>query len=212
MILFVSGLTGDWAKHYMSLSEDIGFLVTPSGGHLPGTVLANCKRWAADNDCFNGFDEPAYVKMLERWRGVQPGPWWISVPDVVADAAATMQRFEEWEPKIHAMGFPVALVAQDGLESMVVPWSRFEALFIGGSTEFKLSDDVRALCAEAKMRGKLVHMGRVNTLRRMETAARWGVDSIDGSGFSRWKKLIPRGIRWLNRAQWLAQNQPLMFD
>jgi len=75
----------------------------------------------------------------------------------------------------------VALVAQDGLESLPVPWEDFDALFIGGSTAWKLSEAARELCQEAKRRGKWVHMGRVNSLRRMQVAEAFGCDSADGT-------------------------------
>lgn len=211
MILLVSGLTGEWARMYRDLSANVGFLVTPSGGHKPETVLSYCATWAADNDCFSGFDRPAYERMLARWRGASPGPLFVLAPDVVADAAATLKQFAEWAPVIRSHGFPVGLAAQDGLAPAAVPWPEVDALFVGGSTAFKLSDDAYRLCREARRRGKHVHMGRVNSLRRMETAARFGCDSIDGSGFSRWRKLIAPGVRWVRRAKFLAASQPLLF-
>lgn len=175
-------------------------------------MLAVTTTWAADNDCFNGFKQDAYVEMLGTWQGVRPPPLFVTAPDVVADAKQTAAYFDEWEPALHRLGYPVALVAQDGIEQKSIPWPRLESLFIGGSTQFKLSEASRQLCAEAKRRGKWVHVGRVNSFKRMETAARFGADSVDGSGFSKWKKLIGPGIRWLKRAKWLAKHQPLLFE
>jgi len=62
-----------------------------------------------------------------------------------------------------------------------VPWDDFDALFIGGTTAWKLSEAVYQLCQEAKRRGKWVHMGRVNSLRRMRLAESFGCDSADGT-------------------------------
>jgi hypothetical protein len=56
-----------------------------------------------------------------------------------------------------------------------------QALFIGGSTEWKLGAEARALAALAKNRGLWVHMGRVNSLRRLRYAADIGCDSVDGT-------------------------------
>ncbi len=84
-------------------------------------------------------------------------------------------------PQIRALGYRVAFVAQDGQESLPVPWDEFDALFIGGSTEWKLGPHAREIAAEAKRRGKWLHMGRVNSERRFKYAAAIGCDSADGT-------------------------------
>ena len=129
----------------------------------------------------------------------------------MGNARATLRRFRVWGPIIQGHGFPVALVLQDGQESLPVPWSDLDAVFVGGTTAWKLGYAAHTLVQEATQRGKLVHMGRVNSLVRMRLAARWGCDSVDGSGFSRWRKLIEPGVRWLRRAEWLAENQGELF-
>lgn len=142
-------------------------------------------QWAADNDAFLAWDEDAFTKMLERITGL-PGCLFVVAPDVVGDAAATEQLFFKWLSRIQRTQQPVAFVAQDGLEN--VPWTFFDALFVGGSTEFKLSREVADLVAEAKRRGKHVHMGRVNTRRRVRYAASIGCDSVDGTNFSMYRR------------------------
>lgn len=72
--------------------------------------------WAADNDCFQGLDEVAFRKMLDRLEGL-PGCLFVTVPDVVGDAEATMKSYREWAPELTRRGFPLGLVAQDGLTS-----------------------------------------------------------------------------------------------
>ena len=62
-----------------------------------------------------------------------------------------------------------------------IPWDDFDCLFIGGRDSFKEGPIVRAACAEARRRGKWVHMGRVNGLRRLLVALEFGVDSVDGT-------------------------------
>lgn len=47
----------------------------------------------------------------------------------------------------------------------------------------------------SKWRGKWVHVGRVNTLRRFAWCEALGVDSIDGSGFARFTRTrLPMGM------------------
>jgi hypothetical protein len=95
-------------------------------------------------------------------------------------------------------GLPVAMVAQDGLERFDVPWPWFDVLFLGGSTGWKLGPHARALAAEATARGKLVHMGRVNSLRRLRYAAEIGCTSADGTFISFGPdRRLPEALGWL---------------
>jgi hypothetical protein len=115
----------------------------------------------------------------------------------VGDAAATLARSEPWFDRIGALGFPVALAMQDGQENLPVPWDRIDVAFIGGTTEWKLGPPARVLVAEAKARGKWVHMGRVNSERRFQYARHIGCDSVDGT-YLRWSPTanLPRLTGW----------------
>jgi hypothetical protein len=153
--------------------------------------------WAADNDAFNGFNPKEFLCMLGKIRG-QERCLWVASPDVVGNAEETLKLFNRWESIIHDYGLSVALVGQDGLESLEVPWDRFEAFFIGGSTEWKLSIPAYELAKEAKRRGKWLHMGRVNSIRRLKIARLYGCDSVDGSGYSRFPDTkIPSALQYL---------------
>ncbi len=164
-------------------SNYVGRLVSPRAGNVarPG------EWWAADNDAFRAWDEDRYLAMLARTES-----WdldrclFVAAPDVVADAQATLDRFWNWYPEIAGRGFPIALVGQDGAEDLGLEWPAFDALFIGGSTAWKLSTAVADLAAEAKRQGKWLHVGRVNTRRRLRIAYDLGADSVDGTGWSKW--------------------------
>lgn len=99
----------------------------------------------------------------------------------VADAEATLARSAPWLPVIRALGYPAALVAQDGLQDLTVPWDDFDVLLVGGSTTWKLSPHAARIATEAKRRGKRVHMGRVNSGRRWGIAELFECDSVDGT-------------------------------
>ncbi|MBS1861892.1 MAG: hypothetical protein JSS68_09285 [Actinobacteria bacterium] len=167
---------------------NLGRLVQPR--HFPriADTAARGVPWAADNDCFQGLDIDAYCAMLDRLRDIQ-GCLFVTVPDVVGDAYETARRFERWWQAPARPGLPVALVAQDGLEGLGrrlgTAWPRIDALFIGGSTGWKLGDRARALGAEARRRGRRVHMGRVNSARRIAYAKAIGCDSVDGTKWVR---------------------------
>jgi hypothetical protein len=146
-------------------------------------------RWAADNDAYSDWSEARFRRMLGALRGL-PGCLFVTAPDVVGDAEATNFLFYEWLPKMRVCGQPVAYVTQDGLHEP--PWGEFEALFIGGSDEWKMGEANRALVVEAKRRGLWVHMGRVNGHQRIRYAKAIGCDSFDGTSMSWFRD------RWLN--------------
>lgn len=155
----------------------IDCIVTPAQGNKIPDGAWVC----ADNGCFG----KGYPGDEKWWSWVQTLPTgrvrFVVAPDVVGDAAGTLERSRPWLPLIREAGFPAAFVAQNGLENIGVPWDEFDVLFLGGDTEWKLGPHAQALTTEAKRRGKWVHMGRVNSLARMRRAWFSGCDSADGT-------------------------------
>lgn len=196
MILLVSGATATTRR--FPGHQHLGWLLTPRNGNSLLAVRAAGVPWAADNDCYGQLDKTAYVRMLKRMASVDLARLlFVTVPDVVADAAATMLRWRLWQPVLAYYGLPAAFVAQDGQQIADVPWSQMAALFVGGTTRFKEAES-GFLITEAKRRGLWVHAGRVNTLRRAELMGALGVDSIDGTCFSRFPdKFVPWMLRTL---------------
>lgn len=159
--------------------------------------------WAADNDCFQGLDRKAYLKMLAYLTEAKNDRLlFVVAPDVVGDATATFAHFHVYEPLIHDLELPVAFVGQDGLTINSTPWDHMDAFFVGGTTDWKMSLTAARLVREAKERGKHVHMGRVNSARRVRYAQAIGCDSIDGSKFSMFADAyIPKYLAWLHTSQ-----------
>lgn len=154
--------------------------------------------WAADNGCFSAtWDESRWRAWLELDHP-RSGCLFAVVPDVVGDACATLDRFGTFLPMMKRLRYPIALAAQDGLEDMAVPWSSIDCLFIGGTTEWKLSEAARGLAGQARAQGKWVHVGRVNSDKRFRSWAK-AADSCDGT-FLAWgpTKNTPRLVRWLD--------------
>lgn len=157
---------------------DLPAMVTPQmGNRIPDGII-----WAADNGRFSAPENYTDAGYL-AWLAKKPSDrcLFATAPDVVGDAAATLALSSPMFGPIRATGYRVALVAQDGLEHLVVPWDAFDVLFIGGTTAWKLGEPCRLIVAEAKRRGMWVHMGRVNSLRRMRYAESIGCDSADGT-------------------------------
>jgi hypothetical protein len=178
---------------------DLGYIDTPAQGNKRPEGVT----WAADNGCFGkGYPgDGEWFAWLRRNAADASSCLFAVAPDVVADAAATLERSRPWLPRIRSLGYPAALVAQDGLEDLDVPWDEFDVLFIGGSTEWKLGPYARAVIHEAKRRGKWVHMGRVNSEKRYRYAHALGCDSADGTFLVFGPdKNLPRLKTWLRSA------------
>ena len=73
-------------------------------------------------------------------------------------------------------------------------------VLIGGDTDWKTSSEARDVAREAQLRGKWVHVGRVNSWKRIDRVASWDVDSVDGT-FLRFGPDTngARLARWLHR-------------
>jgi hypothetical protein len=213
----------------------IGFIDTPDQGNIkPDGVL-----WCADNGKFSKsraekgipWDETGWWRFLEKNAHLADSCAFATAPDVVhwvpdgkgelvpfGDAAATLVESAKWYDKIKGLGFKVALVAQDGLNPDDVPWDKIDAIFIGGSDDYKVGTPppprVRALRAdgspwgipgcigviqEAKRRGKWVHIGRVNSECRYRFAVMVGADSVDGTYLTKApEKNLPILLSWLD--------------
>lgn len=203
-------LSGTYSATLASLAADlpVGLMAQPKSGLRPR--LREFRWWAADNGCFaqgEAFELEVFFDWLDGAFPYRSTCLFAVAPDVVGDAAATLRRALPALPIIRARGFRVAYVAQDGFDAAVVPWDEIGCLFIGGSTAWKLSREAAAAAAEAKRRGKWVHVGRVNSEKRLRFAHSIGADSADGNfllrapdanvaRLRRWfeQRLLPMGV------------------
>ena len=184
-------------------SGQIGFLTTPNIGNS----LDGVKVWAADSGCFaaaNYVGNDAYIGWLAKNAPRLSSFLFATVPVVVGDGAATLALFPTLAPRIRALGYPVALVGQDGMEDMAVPWDQFDWLFIGGSTEWKMGAGAEALIRQAQQRGKRVHVGRVNSDSRFAWFRSLGCDTADGTFLAFGPDVNARKLRrWIRRPKQL---------
>lgn len=204
----------------------LAYIDTPAqGNRRPDGVT-----WCADNGAFSDkWDADKWWSFLVKNADRASTCRFAVAPDVVGDAAATLERSRPWLAKIRALGYPVAFVGQNGLEDLETPWDEFDCLFLGGGlecvpcryvfrearrpkrgeacptcgqqlTEWKLGAAAAELVAEAKRRGKWVHMGRVNSYKRLAYAESIGCDSADGTYLTFGPaKNLPKLLGWLDR-------------
>ena len=196
----------DLAIASQELGCPTGQLFSPLNGFLPKDGMELC---GIDNAGFKGFDARAFERKLERLAHVKHLCKFVAAPDVivigphgpVGDARRTLEVFEHWYPRI--CDWPIALVAQDGQEHLPLPWDLISAVFIGGSTKWKLSHHAAAIIKAAKAMDKWAHVGRVNTPGRFEYFEELGADSIDGTGLSQYT--------WMRKRIYEAATRPTLF-
>jgi len=200
----------------MSL-QIFGCITTP----MQGNQIPSDAYWIADNGCFgNGYPgDTIWFEWLRTRIANKSLCHFATAPDVVGDAKATLLRSLPWLDKIRDIGYQAAFVAQDGLENLSISWDAFDVIFIGGSTEWKLSSHAKDICHEAKSRGKKVHVGRVNSNRRLNLVTdKFMADTADGTyliygpvtnlpKLLDWDQIAYRmktlGITWkINRTTW----------
>ena len=145
-------------------------------------------QFAIDNGAFSHFDRRAFESLLERSKPDRDRCLFVTVPDVVGSARRTLECWEHWHLELPA--WPLAFVAQDGCEDITIPWEHMAAVFIGGTTDFKMSVAAAQIIKAAQIIGCHTHVGRVNTPDRWLHFERLGVDTCDGSGVSRYDWML----------------------
>lgn len=185
----------------------LGCIITPEQGN---TTFPDEWDVIADNGCFSG-----------RWTERKWMTWLLDVPRTVRFVVApdvfhldgtpchdeTLQRWRRFGPLLERHGFTPAFVCQVGAEPTNVPDA--PVLFLGGTTEWKLGPHAWAITAAAKAEGRWVHMGRVNSQKRLDTARAMGCDSVDGTYLTFGPDTnLPKLLGWLNH----AHQQPMLFE
>ena len=174
-MLYLSGVDG-LAARALAVSHGIGFIAQPRSYGPRWCAAYPCH--ALDNGCFrSSWAETPWLRWLDRFP--RDGCLFAVVPDVVGDAAATLERWDRYADRVAAMGFRRAFVLQNGQERHEVPPA--EAVFIGGDTAWKLGEWAAWFTMHAAHRGQWVHMGRANSLRRLRRAAEMHCRSADGN-------------------------------
>lgn len=157
-------------------------------------------EWCADNGCYSGTypGDSRFLAWLGRRRAYACACRFVVAPDVPFDAAATLARSRPMFAAIREAGFRVALAAQNGQERLPVPWADIDCLFLAGDDRWKLGPHARRLALEARARGKWVHMGRANSLKRLRQAQQIGCHSADGTYLAYGPdRNLPTLLRWL---------------
>ncbi len=153
-------------------------------------------RYGIDNGAWSAyqkgtpFDAALFRGLLE---GLGAGADWIVVPDVVAGGLDSLRFSESWFDELERFSPIKLLPVQDGMTPAdVAPLlGPRRGIFVGGSTEWKEST-MEQWGELARARGCHLHVGRVNSIRRIRLCALAGADSFDGTSVTRYAVTIGR--------------------
>ena len=176
----------DSAPHTIHQDDFIaGQLLTPLSNYRVGN-----HPFAVDNGGFSKLDVQAFLRLLEKCEEYRNQCLWVACPDVVGSARRTLELFDLWSEELFR--WPLALVAQDGIEDLPIPWRECTAVFIGGSTHWKESQAAADVVKSGLAAQKHVHIGRVNTITRFRKFESLGAHTCDGSGIVRFGWMLER--------------------
>ena len=172
-----------------------------------GVLRTEGMRYAIDNGAWTAFqqqqpfDEPAFLVAIER---LGEGADWIVLPDIVEGGLASLDYSLKWKERLRGMPSQLLIAVQDEMQLVDVAsfLSPTVGIFVGGSTQWKEAT-AEAWGSLARRRNCHLHVGRVNSARRIRICAAAGANSFDGTSASRFSKTLPR----LDR----ATRQPDMF-
>jgi hypothetical protein len=147
------------------VDHHFGILTSPAHRAIPKGIRAGM-RWGGENQAFTkGFDPERFFGWVRTMEPYREQCLFIPPPDIVGNAIATLTSWRNWIVRFD--GWPLAFVAQDGQEDLPFPDpDTFSTLFIGGSTDWKLSQAAVDCIKRAQRLGKHIHIGRVNWGRR----------------------------------------------
>lgn len=144
--------------------------------------------WFFDNGAFvdwkagRAFDGEAFRADLARIAADPDSPPdFIVAPDIVGGGRASLALSLEWLPELRRQPRPVYLAVQDGFESMTLPISQFDGVFIGGaSVAWKCRTG--PYWADLTRAARLpLHFARCGNARRVAFARALGCASLDSS-------------------------------
>jgi len=147
------------------------------------------------------FDSERFEQCLDAMGA---GADWIALPDIVAGGMRSLAMSLDWMPRVQQINPRVLIPVQDGMTPLdVAPHlGNRVGIFVGGSTEFKI-DTMFQWGSLARLSSCYLHVGRVNTRRRILQCAAAGADSFDGTSASQFASTIPL-LDWSRRQSVLA--------
>jgi hypothetical protein len=206
MIYMIGDPNGATQRLIRKHPEHFGALVTPTRTSRATGITA------LDNGAWAHRDDPDWWRTTgeTQWLAARGAYDWLFVvmPDVVADADATLERYLRYRGEMDERGLPMALALQNGMTSKAIAHLCPAFLFLGGTTEWKLAT-LPLLAEFAHATNRWLHVGRVNTIRRLWLCASYGVHSCDGTGLARYpREVLKRLMPFFQQGRFALGGQP----
>src|SRR5262249_9214600 len=134
------------------------------------------------------FDEAAFLSAVEV---LGAGAQFVVVPDVVCGGLASLRFSQRWLPRLRGVGRRLLPALPNALgPGEVRPLlSSAGRAFVGGDTAWK-ERTMPAWGDLAREVGCYLHVGRVNTARRIRLCQLSGAASFDGTSVTRFSQTI----------------------
>jgi hypothetical protein len=153
-------------------------------------------RYAIDNGAWGAaqrnepWDVDAFLQLVTRHGA---GADFVVLPDIVGNGPRSLHRSRTWIPYLLGHTRRLLLPVQDGMTPQHVRYLLGDSigLFVGGTTTWKL--ETLGLWGQlAHEVGCYLHVGRVNTKRRIHRCAAVGAHSFDGTSVTRYRVNLPK--------------------
>lgn len=190
MLMFATG-TGTRRNLAGMRANGWGLLLTPDRPEL----LPGFTEIAIDNGAWGAFQRKEewvpdkFCKLVNQYGRRAK---WVVAPDIVCGGVESLARSLEWLPWLSERCTQVLIAVQDGMsaEHLVPHVSKSVGLFVGGSSDWK-EETLPMWGKLARESGCYLHVGRVNSARRIRLCAMSGADSVDGTSGTRFAVTIP---------------------
>lgn len=120
---------------------------------------------------------------------------WVALPDIVGGGLRSLELSLRWLRIVLCLTERALIPVQDGVEvSDVEPLlGRNVGVFVGGSPKTNWKEQTTpAWAAACRRQGAWCHVGRVNTMRRINICATAGATSFDGTAASKYVVELPK--------------------
>jgi len=137
------------------------------------------------------FDRDLFVRALDIFGETAD---FVVLPDIVEGGMTSLSMSIAWMDYVFARTHRAMLSVQDGMDLDLVaqmPFGERFGIFVGGSTEWK-ERTLPFWGALGEARGAWVHVGRVNSARRIALCAQARCTSFDGTSVTRFVAMLPR--------------------
>lgn len=168
-------------------------------------MISATGQWKARGFCY-GIDNGAwtYHQLGIPW---EPDRWvelvesagceadFVVAPDIVAGGLDSLRLTKLWLPWMDTRVRLTLIPVQDGMtpddvRPLLVGHENWRGIFVGGSTEWKVKTLPWWGDLSKELYGVYLHVGRVNSAKRIGLCAEAGADSFDGTSVTRFVKTI----------------------